>query len=129
MANYLKDQTDFKGAQLKFKARTGCLPIETVLEMRKQSDGICKRCQMGEKDTISHLMLHCDRLSKYRDSMLENIEHDLAKDNKLFLWTNFVMNTDVFKLKFLLGDHGDIFDKHVKMYLKNVFKDCFSCYV
>lgn len=125
MANYLKDQTDFKGAQLKFKARTGCLPIETVLEMRKQSDGICKRCQTGEKDTISHLMLHCDRLSKYRDSMLENIEHDLAKDNKLFLWTNFVMNTDVFKLKFLLGDHGDIFDKHVKMYLKNVFKDCF----
>ena len=124
---YLYEKDNFKGAQLKFKARVGCLGLEADLEKRGMSDGICKRCSLGTKDTMEHFLLNCSSLDNERNTLETNIYCNLKNNNRLNIWNTFINGNNLAKIKFLLGSHSDnmiysVVDNNIKLFLTNYEK-------
>ena len=121
-SGYLYNPYDFSGAQLKFKARTGCLGLEADLEQWKESDGICKLCDSGSKDTMEHYLLYCGYFNKQRISMYNNLETELMSRNYNVLWQEFISGNRVHEINFLLGDHGEFFDNDIGNIFDRIIK-------
>ena len=62
-SRYLYDPSNFLGSQLKFKARVGCIGLETDPNKRQLNGGICQRCDTESTDTIQHMLLTCPALN------------------------------------------------------------------
>ena len=72
--NYLKNDFDFYGSQLKFLARANVFGLDTNYEKWKKSDGICKHCKNNVKDTLEHRILMCPHFLGERLSFYNNVE-------------------------------------------------------
>ena len=126
---YLKDPTDFKGANLKFKARTNCLGLES----RRQawySDGTgnCKLCTSNTVEDVKHFLLECPCLEDVRLNVFTNVKMALLQNNLQHYWEIFVNGSTELQILFFLDDLfsenttlGSIFDKFCKIYLKEAW--------
>ena len=94
---YLHSITDFKGAQLKFKARSYTLGL--AYEKRKwgdNTDTTCLCCK-EEEETLEHFMFKCSFLDTQRNTMMggvreillskreTNLLREIQKDEELML--------------------------------------------
>ena len=130
-ANYLYTPCDFVSAQLKFKARSGCIKIGVTLRNWGMTDGMCTRCNNKELDDYEHFLFKCSCLAPFHDILYGAICNDLYTLNRDDIWT-FFNSSIITKINFLLGDHGyfinsdigKLFDRHIKSFLFNV-KDYF----
>ena len=116
------DPSNFRGSQLKFKARVGWLGLETNPHKRQLNGGICQKCDTGSTETIQHMLLSCPALNTTQCIMFSGLAADLGDHT----WSMFLNADNRTKIDLLLGDltdHkiGDAFDQHPKLFLKTVF--------
>ena len=121
---YLFNVSNFKGARLKFLARTGCLGLGEDKERWCMNDTRC--CLCGSRDdTIPHFFITCPGLADIRFKHLKELEKGLIEMGKVYIWHSFMASSVDRKLSFLLGVHGynfsnevgDLFDITCKMFL------------
>ena len=81
--NYLLSLSDFRGAQLKFKARSYTLGL--AYEKRKWSnsdgDSTCPCCHKVD-ETLQHFMLECESFAMQRKIMMEGIVDILTNNDE-----------------------------------------------
>ena len=126
---YLLDKTDFKGANLKFRARTNTIQIDyNIRSWAKTNDGICRLCNDGYKEDITHFLFTCKIYNDIRTEEFHKLERELSHVNQQSAWECFISNNHIIKLYFALGDIyqfnstvGYIFDAYSKHYLKKAW--------
>ena len=124
--NYLKNDFDFYGSQLKFLARANVFGLDTNFEKWKKSDGICKHCKNNVKDTLEHRILMCPHFLGERLSFYNNVEIKISS----ILSSYLISSSNQKKLELILGDEiflewghdiAILFDRYVKTFLVSIF--------
>jgi len=128
--NYTNDVSNFRGIQLKFKARCGALELESLIEKWGKSDGMCKLCKNG-KETVCHFMFHCCTLNDIRMQVFQCLESKLINTEYAHVWHSFCASSTVHKLNMCVGefaymygeDIGVCFDQLCKVYLTSAWDE------
>ncbi|XP_071944139.1 uncharacterized protein [Antedon mediterranea] len=137
LENYLTVKTDFHGAQLKFKARSNTLQLESRLSKWDMNNtGNCMLCK-DEPEDLYHFMLNCIVLQEVRISEFECLEQNLNDSGLSDLWNSLQLNNSEVILMIILGGDcsvliptmsinmvnkaHDILDKFCKSYLKKAW--------
>ena len=127
MERYMKSEIDFYGQKVKFRARTGCLGLNTDLKRWKKCDGVCIVCSLNVQDTIEHRLLFCPSDRDTRITFHRDIEKFCCQDVLL----QYIQLGVRDKINWLLGDGaydtwghdlGSLFDKCTKQFLVSVYK-------
>ena len=123
---YLLDKVNFKGANLKFKARTNTLDLEGKKRSWSETySGHCNICNIKEIESIDHFLFECEGLSSIRNICFNDLKNDLYTIDNYF-WDIFINGSSEFKHHLLLDNIYDvyqnkqicnIFDSHCKEYL------------
>ena len=125
---YINSVLDFYGQKIKFKARAGCLGLNTDLERWGKTNGRCTACSLNQSDTIEHRLLLCPSdVSKrfaFHDKVLQVCGSEVLN--------NYLQLDPSTKIEWLLGD-GVLctwgqdtftkFDKCSKEFLVNMYSD------
>ena len=126
MELYMRSDTDFYGQKVKFRARTGCLGLNTDLERWNKSDGICHVCNNNVRDTIEHRLLFCPSERQNRI----NLHRDIAQLGGPYVLSQYIQLRTRDKLNWILGDGaydtwghelGVLFDKCSKHFLVSIY--------
>ena len=126
---YLFNVSNFKGARLKFLARTGCLGLGEDKERWCMTETQC--CVCGSRDdTIPHLLITCPGLTDIRFKHFKQLEKGLNEIDMSYVWHSFMASSVNKKLSFLLGVYGhsygsevgDLFDITCKMFLVDAWQ-------
>lgn len=124
--NYIFNIRDFRGVQLKFKARTATLGLNADRERWGLSDGKCDFCHSAKED-IFHFFFICPLYNDMRQMLFSQIEQQMQNCNLLDIWQTFIASSLHTKLCFLLGDMAQyhsfqaysIFDSAGRQFLKD----------
>jgi hypothetical protein len=127
---YLLDKTNFKGSNLKFKARSNSLGLEGRKAAWSEANmGLCKICNLNESETVDHFMFICTKLADVRSKYFKELEEELCNTGWEIIWYIF-MTGDINIRRHLLLDNifednyelGTILDKCCKRFLVEAWK-------
>ena len=78
LEHYLLDQNNFKGINLKFKARSNSLELEgSKSSWSQEYSGLCKICNNNMKETVDHFVFQCSRLHTIREDTFKELKNEL----------------------------------------------------
>lgn len=133
LETYLLDKTDFYGVNLKFKARSNTLPLNSrTSRWNKDHDESCSLCKNGAEDII-HFLFTCKSLNEIRIEEYTKLEDSLFTINYHDVWFLFIAGDLQMKLMLTLGNTSpysclgsaenisSIFDQFCKTYIKRAW--------
>ena len=100
---YLFNMEYFDGARLKFKARTGCLGLQTDLKRWGLADNdVCTLCG-NDKEDVQHFLFTCSKLNSLRIKYFYELESKLFDSGNFHIWSHFCTSSVFIKSCILLG--------------------------
>ena len=120
---YLNSLSNFKGVQLKFKARSYTLGLS--YEKRKwanadDQDCICPCCKK-DVETLEHFILYCECFSVHRKALMQGIRSILCSRGELNLYQDFTQGKGVLCL--ILGDSTQHYNSELAAEIDKIVKE------
>ena len=107
---YMKDISNFRGIQLKFKCRTNTLGINAISYKENHNCNMCP----DELENNVHFILECPKYLHFRNIMFDYIKENCDSS----AWQTFSSLNKYYKTVWLLSDHDSpTWDTAIKSYL------------